>query len=120
MSSPVQRVLSDMTRTPGVVAIFVVSKEGFVIEKASTGTLNLDEDALAAMITAAIGSINQLGEELEIGRPEIVTLEFQGHYLLIYDMGDNLLTLLADRSQAVLGRLRYEMKKQAPRIANVL
>jgi len=120
LSSPVQRILSDITRIPGVIAVFIVSKEGFVIEKASTGTLNIDEDAFAAMITAVIGSIEQLGSELQIGRPEISTLEFPGHYLLIHDIGDNLIALLADKSQAILGRLRYEMKKQAPRIANVL
>ncbi len=120
MSSPVQRILSDITRIPGVVAVFIVSKEGFVIDKAATGTLNLDEDAFAAMVTAVLGSIEQLGGELQIGRPEITTLEFPGHYLLIHNIGDNIVALQADRSQAVLGRLRYEMKKQAPRIANTL
>jgi predicted regulator of Ras-like GTPase activity (Roadblock/LC7/MglB family) len=121
MASPVQRILTDMTRTPGIVAVFVVSKEGFVIERVMTGGLNVDEDALAAMITAVIGSITQLGEELGIGRPEITTLEFPGHYVLIYDIGgENLLAVLADRSQAVLGRIRYEIKKQGPRIASAL
>jgi len=120
VSTPVQRILADMTRIPGVTAIFIISKEGFVIEKASAGTLNIDEDALAAMITAVYGSTAQLGQELELGKPEIATLEYPGHYLLIHDMGENLLTVLADRGKAVLGRLRYELKKQAPRIASVL
>ena len=120
MSTPVQRILSDMTRAPGVLGIFVVSKEGFVIEKATAGTLNVDEDAIAAMLTAVHGSTSQLGETLEIGKPEMLTLEFPGHYILVYDLGENLLAVLADRSKAILGRLRYELKKQAPRIAGVL
>jgi len=120
MSSPVQRILGDMTRTPGVLAIFIVSKEGFIIEKATAGTLNIDEDAVAAMLTAVYGATTQLGEELELGKPETTTLEYPGHYLLVHDMGENLLVVLADRSKAVLGRLRYELKKQAPRIASVL
>lgn len=120
MSSPLQRILGEMTRIPGVVAVFIVSKEGFVVDKAATGTLNIDEDAFAAMVTAVLGSIEQLGGELEIGRPETTTLEFPGHYLLIQDIGDNIVAMLADRSQAVLGRLRYELKKQAPRITNAL
>ncbi|MEB3787158.1 MAG: roadblock/LC7 domain-containing protein [Desulfurococcales archaeon] len=120
MSSPVQRILSDMVRIPGVTAIFVVSKEGFIIEKASTGTLNIDDDALAAMLIAAYGSTTQLGEELELGKPETTTLEFPGHYLLVQDLGENVLVVLADRAKAVLGRLRYELKKQAPRIAGAL
>ncbi|MCE4605665.1 MAG: roadblock/LC7 domain-containing protein [Desulfurococcales archaeon] len=120
MSSPLQRILGDMARIPGVTAIFVVSKEGFVIEKATAGTISIDEDAIAAMLTAVYGSTTQLGEELELGKPETTTLEYPGHYLLVHDMGENLLTVLADRGKAVLGRLRYEVKKQAPRIANVL
>ncbi len=120
MSSPVQKVLSEMVRIPGVTAIFIVSKEGFLVEKSTTGTLNIDEDAVAAMITATYGATTQLGEELELGKPEMTTLEFPGHYLLFHDMGENLLAVLADRSRAVLGRLRYEIKKQAPRIANML
>ncbi|MEB3774034.1 MAG: roadblock/LC7 domain-containing protein [Desulfurococcales archaeon] len=120
MSSPVQRILVDMTRTPGVIAIFIISKEGFIIEKATAGTLTIDEDAVAAMITAVQGATAQLGEELELGKPETTTLEYPGHYLLIHDLGENLLALLADKSKAVLGRLRYELKKQAPRISGVL
>ncbi len=120
MSTPIQRILGDMVRIPGVTAIFVVSKEGFIIEKSTAGTLNIDEDAVAAMITAVYGSTTQLGEELELGKPETTTLEYPGHYLLIHDMGENLLAVLADRSRAILGRLRYELKKQAPRIAGVL
>ncbi len=120
MSTPIQRILADMTRTPGVLAIFIVSKEGFIIDKATAGTLNVDEDAIAAMLTAVYGSTTQLGQELELGKPETTTLEYPGHFLLIHDMGENLLVLLADRAKAILGRLRYELKKQAPRIANSL
>ncbi|MEB3852044.1 MAG: roadblock/LC7 domain-containing protein [Desulfurococcales archaeon] len=120
MSTPVQRILADMARIPGVMAVFIISKEGFVVEKATAGTLAFDEDALAAMVTAVYGSTTQLGQELEIGKPEIATLEYQGHYILLYDMGDNILAVIADKGRAVLGRLRYELKKQAPRIASVL
>ena len=104
MSSPVQRILGDMARSPGVLAIFIVS----------------NEDAVAAMLTAVYGATTQLGQELELGKPETTTLEYPGHYLLVHDMGENLLVVMADRGKAVLGRLRYELKKQAPRIANVL
>ena len=118
--SVVQRILSDMLKVPGITAIYVVSKEGFVIEKASSGTLEIDDDAVAAMLTAVYGSTTQLGEELKLGRPEIVTLEYQGSFLLVHDLGDNLLAVLADKARAVLGRIRYEMKKQVPRLRSAL
>ncbi len=120
MSAPIQRILSDMIRTPGVTAIFVISKEGFIIEKVSAGSLSVDEDAIAAMLTAVYGSTTQLGGELGLGKPEITTLEYPEHYMLVHDMGENLLVVLADRNRAALGRLRYEIKKHAPQISNVL
>ncbi|MCE4619822.1 MAG: roadblock/LC7 domain-containing protein [Desulfurococcales archaeon] len=120
MSTPIQRILGEMTRSPGVVAVFIVSKEGFIIEKASTGTLTIDEDAFAAMLTTVYGATTQLGEELQIGKPETTTLEYPGHYILVHDLGENLLAILADKSRAVLGRLRYELRKQAPRISGAL
>ncbi len=121
MATPVQRVLSEMIRTPGITAVFVISKEGFVVEKVTSGTMNIEDDAVAAMVTAVYGSVNQLGSELEMGKPEILTLEFPGHYFLIQDIGgEHLLAVMADRNQAMLGRVRYEIKKQGPRIAGML
>ncbi len=120
MSSVLQRILGDIVRVPGITAVFVVSKEGFVVERASTGTLNIDPDALAAMVTAVHGAVTQLGGELELGKPETLTLEYTGHYVLIHDLGEHLLAVLADKSQAVLGRVRYEVRKHAPRIASAL
>ena len=121
MASPVQRILSDMIRIPGISAIFVISKEGFVVERTASGAINIDDDAVAAMVTAVYGSVTQLGSELDMGKPEIITLEVSGHYFLIYDIGgEHVLAVMADRNQAMLGRVRYEIKKQGPRIAGVL
>jgi len=120
VSSQVSRILGDLVRVPGVLAVFVVSKEGFVVDKAETGTLEIDEDAVAAMTVTVLGSAEQLGGELNIGKPEILTLEYRGNIVLLHDLGEHLLALLADKSKAVLGRLRYEVKKQAPRIRDAL
>ncbi len=112
--TPLKRALTDLSRVPNVQGVFIVSKEGFVIESVLTGG-SFDTDALAAMITATMGSIESLGKELELGRPEIVTIEFTGSITLVSDLGENIIVLVADRG-AVLGRLRYELRKQLPRI----
>ena len=104
-------------RVPGVTATFIVSKEGFIVEKAIGGGVNIDEDAVAAMITTVYGSTTQLGEELNLGEPEMITLEFPGYYVLLNDLGgEHMIIVLAEKAKAVLGRLRYEIKKQSPRI----
>ncbi len=121
MSAAVGRVLTDMIRIPGVAAVFVVSKDGFIVEKAVGGGLEVDEDAIAAMITAVYGSTNQLGEELKMGTPDTVTLEYPGHYVLLHDLGgEHMVAVMAEKARAVLGRLRYEIRKQAPRIKQSL
>ncbi len=112
--TPLKRVLTDLSRIPYVQGVFVISKEGFTIDSV-TATGAFDEEALAAMLTAAMGSIEAFGKELELGKPEIVTLEFSGSITLISDLGEHVVALIAERG-AVLGRLRYELKKQLPRI----
>ncbi|MEB3772293.1 MAG: roadblock/LC7 domain-containing protein [Desulfurococcales archaeon] len=121
MSTTVGRVLTDIIRVPGVVAVAIISKEGFVVEKAIGGGFDVDEDAAAAMITAVYGSTTQLGEELKLGTPDTITLEYPSHYILVHDLGgEHMVSIIAEKARAVLGRLRYEIRKQAPRIKQSL
>ncbi len=116
--TPLKRALTDLSRVPNVQGVFIVSKEGFTVDSV-TAAGAFDEEALAAMVTAAIGSVESLGKELELGRPEIITIEFSGSITLISDLGEHVIVLVADKG-AVLGRLRYELKKQLPRIKAAL
>ncbi|NPA99571.1 MAG: roadblock/LC7 domain-containing protein [Crenarchaeota archaeon] len=116
--TPIKKVLTELSKLPKVIGVFVVSKEGFVIESI-TSREAFDEEALAAMATAALGSIEALGRELDLGKPEIATLEYSGAIVLAYDLGENLVILVAEKG-AVLGRLRYELKKNIPRITAAL
>lgn len=116
--TPLKRALTDLSRVQGVQGVFVVSKEGFTIESV-TASGAFDEEALAAMVTAAMGSVEALGKELELGKPEMLTLEFSGSLTLVSDIGEHVVVLVAEKG-AVLGRLRYELKKQLPRIRSAL
>ncbi len=116
--TPLKRALTDLSRVQGVQGVFVVSKEGFTIESV-TASGAFDEEALAAMVTAAIGSVEALGKELELGKPELVTLEFSGALALVDDLGEHAVVVIAEKG-AVIGRLRYELKKQIPRIRSAL
>ncbi len=116
--TPLKKVLTELSRLPKVIGIFIISKEGFVIDSISSREA-FDEEALAAMATAALGSIEALGKELDLGKPEIITLEYTGTIVLSYDLGENLVILVAEKG-AVIGRLRYELKKNIPRISAAL
>ncbi len=112
--NPLKKVLTELSRLPKVIGVFIISKEGFVIDSISTREA-LDEEALAAMATAAAGSIESFGRELDLGKTELVTLEYTGAVVLLHDLGENLVVLAAEKG-AIIGRLRYELKKSIPRI----
>jgi len=118
-ASATRVVLADFTRIEGVEAAAIVSKDGFLIDMVSSGELSVDPDSLAAMITTLYGASLRLGEELNLGDLDIVILEYKNNYVLVEDVGEALVAVLASR-RAILGRVRYELKKQKDRIRSVL
>jgi predicted regulator of Ras-like GTPase activity (Roadblock/LC7/MglB family) len=118
-ASPMRAVLADFTRIEGVVAAALISKDGFVIDFVHTGEARFDPDSLAAMMTTLYGAGVRLGQELGLGELDDVILEYRGHYILVEDVGEALTALVADR-RAILGRLRYELRKQKERIRSIL
>jgi len=119
LSSALRVVLTDFTRIEGVQSAVIVSKDGFVIDMVHSGEATFDPDSLAAMITTLYGASLRLGEELNLGDLDMVTLEYRNHYILVEDVGEALVAVLADK-RAILGRIRYELKKQRDRIRSAL
>ncbi len=118
MASPLKVVLTDLTRVEGVSGVALVSKDGFVIDYVMP-TGGIDLDALAAMVTTLYGAATRLGEELKLGDIEDFMIEYRNNYVLLDDVGEALVVLLAER-RAILGRLRYELKRQRDRIKAAL
>ncbi len=118
-TSPLRAVLTDFTRIEGVEGVAVISKDGFVVDYILPGGGGIDLEALAAMITTVYGAASRLGEELKLGDIDNLIIEFRGHYVLFQDLGPALFTLLATKG-AILGRLRYEMRRQRDRIKAAL
>ncbi|HID41604.1 MAG TPA: roadblock/LC7 domain-containing protein [Pyrodictium sp.] len=112
-------VLTDFARIEGVQAAGIVSKDGFVIDYVFTGETSLDLDSLAAMVTTLYGAATRLGDELNLGDITGVIIEYRNSYMLFDDVGEALVVIVADR-RAILGRLRYELRKQRERIKSVL
>ena len=118
MASPLKVVLTDLSRVEGVSGVALVSKDGFVIDYVMP-TGGIDLDALAAMVTTLYGAATRLGEELKLGDIEDFMIEYRNNYVLLDDVGEALVVLLAER-RAILGRLRYELKRQRDRIKAAL
>ncbi len=118
MSAPLRLVLSDLARIEGVRCCMVVEKSGLVIEK-TVLTEGLDTDKLAAGVAEVFRGAEKLSSELKIGDPDTIILEYTNGYLLARDIGNALLVVVAD-SRAVLGRLRFELKRQTERVRAAL
>ena len=118
MSSALRSILSDFTRIEGVNGACIISKDGFVVEHVMPG-ITMDLDALAAMIVTIYGASGRLSEELKLGDLDLMTLEYLNNIVLIENLGDVLLAVIADR-RAILGRIRYEIKRQKDRIKAAL
>ncbi len=117
-TSPLRAVLTDFTRIEGVQGVAVVSKDGYMIDYIMPAG-GIDPDALAAMVTTLIGAAGRLAEELRLGDIDLLTVEYRNSYVLMEDIGPAFFVVLADR-RAILGRIRYEMKRQRDRIRAAL
>ncbi len=117
VESPLKKILNEMTRVEGVKAVLVVSKEGFTIDFSAVE--EVDPESIAAMIVTLYGAATRFGEEFKLGNLEILTSEYENAVVLIAEVGDALVVMLADKS-AILGRIRYELKRQKERIRAAL
>lgn len=113
-----KQILNEFLKIDGVSAAVVVGRDGFVIESATTG--KMDIDALGAMASTGLGTSEAMGKELGKGelRQMIVELE-QGPILMSPLSPDEMIAIVASH-EANVGRIRYELKKNKERLVAAL
>ncbi len=120
VESPLRRILNEMVRVEGVTAAMVISKDGFVIDFVmATGETEMDPESIAAMLVTVHGAIKRFGEEFQLGDVELTTVEYAKGKVLLADVEDAIVVLITTRD-ALLGRVRYELKRQKDRIQAAL
>ncbi len=117
MAKELSQILRDLLKLDGVEATLVASQDGFVIDSSSNS--DLDMEGLGAMVAMAIGGAESMGREFELGSMEQYMVEFQRGKVLIATAGDAILAVVAD-DNAVIGSIRYNVKKTIPDIAKAL
>lgn len=113
-----KQLLGEFLKLEGVSAAVVVGRDGFVIESAVSG--KIDIDALGAMASTGLGTAETMGAQLGKGslRQTLIELE-KGPILLSPLSADELIAIVAD-DVANIGRIRYELKKNKDRITAAL
>jgi predicted regulator of Ras-like GTPase activity (Roadblock/LC7/MglB family) len=103
-------VLEEILKIPGVSAVVVISRDGFVIETAGT-TSNIRIDGIGAALATAINSIEEMGQELEIRRFQDMFVEFGGAVIMCKPVGDAVVGIISPDASK-LGIIRHKIKKQ--------
>ncbi len=112
-------ILSDLSRVEGIRGCAIVSKDGFIIEKALPSDCTVDSDELAVMVTTLYGTAEMMGSELKAGGIDLINIEFGESLLLIQDLGEALLVVISEK-QALPGKIRFEVKKYKDKLREAL
>jgi predicted regulator of Ras-like GTPase activity (Roadblock/LC7/MglB family) len=113
-----KEILGEFLNLEGVSAAVVVGRDGFVIESALSG--KIDVDALGAMASTGIGTSEAMGRELGKGDLTQLQVELDKGPILISPLSkDELIAIVAENSSN-LGRIRYELKKNKERLVAAL
>ncbi|HIH91067.1 TPA: roadblock/LC7 domain-containing protein [Desulfurococcaceae archaeon] len=108
-----------MIRVEGIRAVLVVSKDGFLIDYVSQMGKEIDPESVAAMVVSVYGALQRFAEEFNLGEMDMATAEYSRNMMLLTDIGDAMVVVITDRT-ALLGRIRYELKKQKDRLKAAL
>jgi hypothetical protein len=111
-------LLEEFLKVEGVSAAVVVGRDGFVIESAVSG--KVDIEALGAMASTGLGTSEAMGSTLGKGELLQMLVELEkGPIILSPLSSDELIAIVADTTSNV-GRIRYELKKNKERIVAAL
>jgi predicted regulator of Ras-like GTPase activity (Roadblock/LC7/MglB family) len=111
-------LLEEFLKVEGVSAAVVVGRDGFVIESAVSG--KVDIEALGAMASTGLGTAEAMGTTLGKGELSQMLVELEKGPIILSPLStDELIAIVADSSSNV-GRIRYELKKNKERIIAAL
>ena len=112
------KIINQMLEIPGLNAIMIVGKDGFVIETA--GNLGgIDEDALGASVALIQNGAENMSSELGLADFHTITLEAMDAMIMCVPAGDALVVMFAPDSKT-LGMIRLQAKKQIPALNELL
>ncbi|MEE9912945.1 MAG: roadblock/LC7 domain-containing protein [Deltaproteobacteria bacterium] len=106
------QILQEMLEVPGIKAILIVGKDGFVIESAGTFG-KTDLDSIGASVATVILGSDKMSDELKIQTFNSLTFEAPDAMIICLPVGESLLVLLAPDNKT-LGMIRLQVKKIIP------
>jgi predicted regulator of Ras-like GTPase activity (Roadblock/LC7/MglB family) len=108
-------VMNDLLGIPGIDAVVVIGRDGFVIESAGSSTrVNIDE--LGASLAHAVNGIEEMGGELKVDKFQDMFIEYGRAVILCKPVGDAVAAVIAPDASK-LGIIRHKTKKHFEELA---
>jgi len=110
-------VLNDLLTVPGIDAVVVIGRDGFVIESAGNSSrVNIDE--LGASLAHAVNGIEEMGNELKINLFQDMFVEYGRAVIMCKPVGDAVAAVIAPDASK-LGIIRHKTKKHFEELAQL-
>ena len=113
-----KQILGEFLNVEGVSAAVVIARDGFVIESAVSGTIDID--ALGAMASTSMGTSEAMGKELGKGELSQVLVELDNGPVIMSSLSKGEIIAIVANNSTNVGRIRYELKKNKDRIIAAL
>jgi len=99
-------ILSDLLKVPGVDAVVVAGRDGFIIEAAGSSTrINIDD--LGAAIANTINGIEEMGSELNVNKFQDLFIEYNRAVIMCKPVGDAIAAIITPDASK-LGIIRHK------------
>ncbi len=110
-----KQVLQEFTKLPGVNAICLVGRDGFLLD--SVAQAGIDSEMVGAIASSGFGASESMGKQLGKGLMMMSMIEFENGPVMFSPVGeDSLLVIIADKD-ANLGMVRLKLKKHSHELA---
>lgn len=110
-------VMNDLLTVPGVDAVVVIGRDGFVIESAGNSSrVNIDE--LGASLAHAVNGIEEMGNELKVNLFQDMFVEYGRAVIMCKPVGDAVAAVIAPDASK-LGIIRHKAKKYFEELAQL-
>jgi predicted regulator of Ras-like GTPase activity (Roadblock/LC7/MglB family) len=102
-------VMGDLLLIPGIDAVVIVGRDGFVIESAGHSS-RVNTDELGAALAHATNAIEEMGAELKVNVFQDLFIEYGKAVIMCKPVGDAIAAVIAPDASK-LGIIRHKSKK---------
>ncbi|WP_202320336.1 roadblock/LC7 domain-containing protein [Archaeoglobus neptunius] len=109
-----ENVIADMLGVNGVKGVYIVDREGSLIEAESV--FSDEDDVYAALIADAFNKASEVLEKLSSDEAELVLIDGKDNRIIASKAGDLIFGVVAEQ-KTNYGLLKIEMKKAVEKIS---